>query len=616
MKGLSLSTKAFKNKYSLLSVSFVVLTIISLIVVFPSTNVLSWDVFGYYLYLPSFFIYNDLGIDDLTWVNQIVETYNNTSTLYQFTLSPTGHNVIQYSMGMAILFLPFFLLGHGASLVMGFPVDGFSEPYQVAFIVGNIFYMVIGLIYLRKVLLLFYSDKITSIVLLILFLGTNYFFMIVWNIGMSHNYLFSLYALLLWTTIKWHNNKNNRNALTLGVVLGIIILVRPSEIVSVLIPLLYGFKSISERVNLIITSYKNILFMVVVIISIGLLQLVYWKLFSGNFVYDSYKNKGEGFDFLTPHILDVLFSFRKGWLVYTPIMGFSILGIFFLYKYDRNLFFPVVFFFLFNLYIVSSWSNWWYAASFGQRALVQSYAILALPLGSFVTILLKTSKYIKGVGIGIICVLVSLNLFQTRQIYYGTIDGVRMTKAYYFSTFGQLSPVTKNQKKLLMVERSSDRHEKFINNGEYIMTFKDKIDFENNQGVLFETAHSGSKVCKLDRDNIFSNTINKKFEDITKKDHAWIKISLWVYPTENWEESKLSLIATFQYKEENYKYSGIGLEELDNIIPNQWNKVEMDYLTPEVRTNEDVFYTYAWLQGNEGLFIDDLSIEVYNKKDN
>ena len=167
-----------------------------------------------------------------------------------------------------------------------------------------------------------------------------------------------------------------------------------------------------------------------------------------------------------------------------------------------------------------------------------------------------------------------------------------------------------------MVERSSDRHEKFINNGEYIMTFKDKIDFENNQGVLFETAHSGSKVCKLDRDNIFSNTINKKFEDITKKDHAWIKISLWVYPTENWEESKLSLIATFQYKEENYKYSGIGLEELDNIIPNQWNKVEMDYLTPEVRTNEDVFYTYAWLQGNEGLFIDDLSIEVYNKKDN
>lgn len=94
--------------YSLLSLSFVAITIVINIILYPSNNILSWDVFGYYLYLPGLFIYNDLGIENAVWASNIIEIYNNTNTLYQFTESSIGYNVIQYTMGMAILFSPFF----------------------------------------------------------------------------------------------------------------------------------------------------------------------------------------------------------------------------------------------------------------------------------------------------------------------------------------------------------------------------------------------------------------------------------------------------------------------------------------------------------------------------
>ena len=46
-------------------------------------NIFSWDVFGYYLYLPLTFIYHDLGIRDVSIVNEIIEKYHNTGTFYQ-----------------------------------------------------------------------------------------------------------------------------------------------------------------------------------------------------------------------------------------------------------------------------------------------------------------------------------------------------------------------------------------------------------------------------------------------------------------------------------------------------------------------------------------------------
>ena len=185
---------------------------------------------------------------------------------------------------------------------------------------------------------------------------------------MPHAYIFSAYAFILWQTIQWHLNHGRRHIIFLALAIGLITLARPTEIISLLIPLfwgIYSIKSFREKLNLL-NSYKGqILLFIIILSAIGSFQIIYWLIYSGHFIFYSYINPGEGFEFLSPYTLKVLFSFRKGWLIYTPIMIFAILGFINLYKNNKGVFTPLFLFFITNIYIVSSWSCWWYAQSMG-----------------------------------------------------------------------------------------------------------------------------------------------------------------------------------------------------------------------------------------------------------
>src|SRR5436190_14511602 len=79
---------------------------------FPPANILSWDFFGYYLYLPFTFIYHDFGLKNQDTIHHIIETYNSTVTFYQAYQGPAGSWVMKYPMGIAMLNSPFFFIGH------------------------------------------------------------------------------------------------------------------------------------------------------------------------------------------------------------------------------------------------------------------------------------------------------------------------------------------------------------------------------------------------------------------------------------------------------------------------------------------------------------------------
>ena len=71
-------------------------------------NIFSWDVFGYYLYLPLKFIYHDLGVSDLSVIDTIVAKYHNTTSYYQLVKLSNGGYAMKYSMGLSIFYGPFF----------------------------------------------------------------------------------------------------------------------------------------------------------------------------------------------------------------------------------------------------------------------------------------------------------------------------------------------------------------------------------------------------------------------------------------------------------------------------------------------------------------------------
>ncbi|MBK9416902.1 MAG: hypothetical protein IPN62_06285 [Flavobacteriales bacterium] len=404
----------------------------------PPANIISWDIFGYYLYLPATFIHHDPTIQDISWVEQARELYKSSSTLYQAQERPTGGWVLKYPMGLALLWSPFFLAGHLTALLTDAPADGFSSPYQWSLIIGTLCYVLLGLWMLMNVLRLFFSDGITALSIGLVVLGTNYLHQVLYSTGMPHIFLFALQASLLWYTVLWHREHRMRHAIVIGFLIGVLCLSRPSEIVIVLIPLFFGmvsFRRWRDQAGLWWNARGQVLVVATLVLAVAMLQFLYWKKLTGRYLYMSYNNPGEGFDFLRPYLLEVLFSFRKGWYIYTPLMFVATIGLFRLRRVLPEWSVALPTFFVMNLYVIASWSCWWYADSFGQRALVQSYAVMALPLGA---LLVRSSEQGKAVRIGsgiLLVALVMLNLFQTRQVATGSIHTSRMTWPAYKAAF-------------------------------------------------------------------------------------------------------------------------------------------------------------------------------------
>ncbi len=606
------------KKYSLESAFVVIILfiIINNLTFFPK-NILSWDVFGYYLYLPLKFIYNDLSIHDLPRIESIISHYQNTSNFYQGMVLPDGSYVMKYSMGMSFLYAPFFFIGHLIAKAFGCPADGFSMPYQCSVFIGSIIYSLLGLWALSKVLLHFFSRTITAIVLVLLVFATNYIPHITMygQNAMSHNYLFMTYAFIIWLTILWHQSHKLKYLVWLGLFCGISILSRPSEIVCLLIPLLWNIKdvtSIKEKIKLFIKYKGQLILFSIIIVGFGLCQCVYWKIHTGKFLFYSYgANPGEGFEFFHPYIFEVLFSFRKGWLVYTPVMLFSIAGFYFIYKHKRPIFFSVLVFFLVNLYIVASWSCWWYAQTFSQRSLIPSYPIMAIGLGYFLLWAMQQAKALKTIFALLISCLAVLNIFQVIQFHNGIIDGDRMTKAYYFKVFGKLN-VNPEDKKLLLVNRTFYGNETFEDQSEYNSKLLKKLDFENSDKKDAAQFHSGSYSFKLNDLTPASDTIKAAYSQITQKDHAWLKITANVYPTKNTETDPFSLVVHFTHNGYPYKYITYDSKKM-NLELNKWNQITFYYLTPEVRRKSNELKVYFATKANADAYIDDLQVDVYER---
>jgi len=71
-----INTPLHIHKQTKITVLFTALVLLLLKLIYPEPNVLSWDVLGYYLYLPAKFIYHDPYLLNQDWLNQIVAQYD------------------------------------------------------------------------------------------------------------------------------------------------------------------------------------------------------------------------------------------------------------------------------------------------------------------------------------------------------------------------------------------------------------------------------------------------------------------------------------------------------------------------------------------------------------
>lgn len=490
-------------------------------------KVTTWDALGYYMYLPSVFIYNDA--TQLKWFPGIDKKYRvSGGWVYQANIYKNNKYVFKYLGGVAILEMPFFLVGHCIAKACHYQADGFSPPYQYSIAFGVLLYCILSLLLLRNVLLRFFSDKTTAITLLLVMLATNIIQYVAIDSAQSHGLIFPLYVLILYFTVKWHEKPKILWACLIGYTIGLASITRPTEAIMFLIPLLWNThtKQSAHEKWALVKQYKKHIVYVLFFLFLGILpQLVYWQLASGFFIY----NVGSKWSFLNP-FFSVLFGFESGWFIYTPVTIFFIAGMFYMSPKETGKAYPfktaVLWFCLLNIYIIISWFDGNPDSTYSCRRLSESYPVFALPLGAFIEqfnyIKIPARKQIiRFIFYTLGLYLIGVNLFQIVQYNKTILHYTDMNLGYYEKIYLNPHPTPLDMSLL-------DTNDYLGNESNY------KMQVIAHSDTLQRIQSKGNQANLLLATNVIPDSINKQVAE------AWLKIEAEIKITNGFGDSYLS----------------------------------------------------------------------------
>ena len=464
-------------------------------------RVIEHDAHSYYAYLPAIFIYDDIKLEKSSY--QMEPYYY----LFWPAYSEDGKAYIKTTCGLSILYSPFFFLGHWTAPVLGFEQNGYSPPYKVFLIFGGLFYMLLGLDFVRRVLQHFKVSNLTiGIVILLLGLGTNLFCYGTQSATHTHVYNFFLVSVFVWITIKWHETKSFKNTAFIGLTLGLLSLIRPTNILLAIFFALYGvgsIKALIERIQLLLKLWWKVLIMMVFAVLVWTPQVWYWKGVLGEYLFFSYA--GERFFFDSPEIWKGLFSFQKGWFIYTPIMLFAVAGLFVKTKMIQHMRLSIGVFMTIIIYITFSWWCWWYGGTFGQRPMIDFYCLMAIPLAAFVQFVLERKKWMK-IGLASLAgFFIWLNILQTFQFEEGSLHHDAMTRKAYFAGFGKLEKVDKFYELLVYpdYEKARVRGEKLFVGDDFAVKSKKNVFLRMDNGLYLSSDLKPNRDVWLNKEHAY-----------------------------------------------------------------------------------------------------------------
>ncbi|MGK0366302.1 MAG: hypothetical protein ACI85O_003375 [Saprospiraceae bacterium] len=393
------------------------------------------DAQGYYSYLPAIFIYQDLNFGFFEEIEGENGKYYESHNFYDYRNEFEGEKLNKYFIGTAVVEAPFFLIAHFLTYLIGGETDGFSALYMISISVAALFYLWLGLYFLNRLLKTYnISEANRGITLFACVFGTNLFCYSGVEPGMSHVFSFGLISSFLYYAKCFSQQPENKHLIRLSALLGMIILIRPTNVLVLLVlPFIAGnFNNLRVGLHFLLSRYKTLLISSLIVLGTISTQLIYYKLATGNFFVYSY-NK-EGFDFSNPHFFDILFSYRKGLFLYTPLYLLSLSGLYFLWKKSFWKVMTWLSFFVAITYIFSSWHMWFYGGSFSSRVYVEYLPLFMILLAIYLEGL--TGKiWKKRTFVGLIFGLILLCQFQTFQYRHYKIHWSDMTKEMYWDVF-------------------------------------------------------------------------------------------------------------------------------------------------------------------------------------
>jgi hypothetical protein len=362
------------------------------------------DATSYYAYAQSVLLDGDLDFANNYQVLRIDETRS----------TPTGRLWNKYPVGTAVLNAPFFLAGHavavaGRALGASWSDDGYSLPEQLGFALGSIFWALVGLELAFRLVVRWSGEPHATFATTAWLLGSSLAFYVYRDPGYAHACsFFAVTAFLAYE--RSVGRLDVRSGLILGALAGLMTLVENQNLLVTIVPLVLRWPELRRAPLLIAVAALGAL--------VGFLpQMAAWQVLFGRPVAYSYQ--GEGFDFIHPHLIDVLFSTRHGLITWTPIAGLAIAGLGAAALRDRTVR-PYLLALALQWLVNGAWWCWWFGWSFGARKFLSVSTLFMLGLA----LLSRRVGHRRGLW-AVVALLILWNAVLALLLVTGSIPGMK-----------------------------------------------------------------------------------------------------------------------------------------------------------------------------------------------
>jgi hypothetical protein len=389
----------------------------------------------------------------------------------------------------------------------------------------------------------------------------------------------------------------------LAIILAMIIIIRPvNGIIIFAIPFLCGSnKNLVRLLQNVFSDYQNLIVASLVGVSIIMFIPLLWFFQNGSLILYTYGD--ETFNFMSSHVIDVLLSYRNGWLVYTPLAMLTFAGFYTVFKKSRLAALKLFAFLFIAVYIVGCWSVWWYGEAFGMRPMIEFYFMIAILLGFWLNNIWN-KKIIFAISLLIITALTAFNLLQSWQFKRGILPAKHLNKETYWGNF---MSTTLKAKVYLDIQQ-----------WKLIQTYS--TDMETDPGWLNyasksgELSFSGNLASKIDSSNIYSIGFRENISGYLGRKDYKIVVSAMTYVRQ--ENTRAQLVIDFLDLNGNSKgYNTFFLREF--LKKQKWTPVEFSANLPTGLLSKCSLAIYFWNPAtDEELFVDDIRIEVWEANSN
>jgi len=478
----------------------------------------------------------------------------------------------------------------------------------------------ITLIGLWCVLRKYFTTVTTLATLLLLALGTNFFLMSVYSGAIQASILLALMTLVMWMTQRWYEKPGWVEAGIAGLAMGCLILIKPAGFASILLFFFWGAynkETFNEKWRIFREHSDQVLTILVLFLGGLFIRLFNPTVFEGTWFSD-YVPHQRALYLLGPWLWPVLFSIKNGWLIYTPVVLFSLPGFNILANRNKKLFFATFLYCLAFLLLLASSPEVTAPDNFSQARMTEIFAVLFIPIGYFISWVLE-GRWLRKTAFGLILVaVVGLNLFQTWQYRHRILDPWFTTTEYYSAVF--LKTHSKSGDRQLMDYSQMDPASYLNNYDDFKVTTLAYYDFENDPGGfgghVNETYHNSGKASfRLDSALQFTPTYSIPLGKLAGNYPLGIRASVNIYFPSITDTSKLgSLIISQRHNNILYHYSAFILKGRD-YQAGKWYEIRLDYILPRPGDPGDELISYLWYPGKKCIYADDFKVELFEHKD-